>query len=91
LSLYLLHIAYTTTLFPYLFSIPNLTYLSIYLPTYLSTLDINFVRLFGGLVEGALEATWDVTGPNTWKVIFQNITFRILGLPVVDKKPLGGR
>jgi hypothetical protein len=29
-----------------------------------------------------------VTGANEWKVIFKNITFKILGIPVVDKKPL---
>lgn len=52
---------------------------------------VNFVRLFGGLVEGALEAGWEVKGANEWKVIFNNITFRLFGLPVVDKKPLGGQ
>lgn len=52
---------------------------------------MNFVRLFGGAVEGALEATWQVTGPNKWRVIFENITFRILGIPAVDKKPLPGQ
>lgn len=49
---------------------------------------MNFVRLFGGAVEGALEATWEIAGPNAWTVIFQNITFKILGIPAVNKKPL---
>lgn len=52
---------------------------------------VNFVRLFGGLVEGALVATWEVKGANEWKVIFQDLTFRLFGLPVVDKKPLNGQ
>jgi len=30
--------------------------------------DINYVRLGGGAVEGALTATWDVLGDNKWKV-----------------------
>lgn len=55
------------------------------------TTDVNFVRLFGGLVEGALDATWEVTGPSEWKVIFQTITFKLLGIPAVDKKPLPGQ
>ncbi len=49
---------------------------------------VNFVRLAAGAVEGALEATWEVTGQNEWKVVFKNITFKVLGIPVVDKKPL---
>jgi hypothetical protein len=52
---------------------------------------VNFVRLFGGLVEGALVATWEVKGANEWKVIFQDITFRVFGIPLVDKKPLSGQ
>lgn len=39
-------------------------------------------------MEGALDATWDVTGPNSWNVIFQTLTFKVLGIPVVDRKPL---
>lgn len=66
----------------------RLTYLQTRNHTTPERTDVNFVRLFGGAVEGALEATWEVTGPNAWKVIFQNISFKILGVPAVDKKPL---
>jgi hypothetical protein len=52
--------------------------------------DVNYVKLLGGAVEGRLEATWEVTGDAAWKVIFKDISFSVLGVTVVDKKPLRG-
>lgn len=37
------------------------------------------------LVEGRLGATWDVTGPSEWTVIFQDLAFSVFGAKVVDK------
>ena len=45
---------------------------------------VNYVRL--PLVEGGLTATWDVTGPNLWKVLFLSIDFKILGVSLVKKE-----
>lgn len=47
---------------------------------------INYVRLGGGAVEGALTATWDVKSKKEWQVNFQSIRFSILGIPVVEKE-----
>lgn len=47
---------------------------------------INYVRLGGGAVEGALTATWDVKSKKEWQVNFQSIRFSILGVPVVEKE-----
>uniref|UniRef100_A0A7S2ELK7 Plastid lipid-associated protein/fibrillin conserved domain-containing protein n=1 Tax=Ditylum brightwellii TaxID=49249 RepID=A0A7S2ELK7_9STRA len=47
---------------------------------------INYVRLGGGLVEGALGASWDVLSNNKWLVKFETLQFRILGIKVVEKE-----
>lgn len=49
---------------------------------------INYVRL-GGVVQGALTATWDNLSPKLWKVKFQKIAITVFGIPV-QKKDLSG-
>ena len=45
---------------------------------------INYVRLGGNLIEGALAANWDVLSGDTWQVNFQSLQFKIFGIKVLD-------
>ena len=49
---------------------------------------INYVRL-GGIVQGALSATWDNLSPKLWKVKFIDIEISIFGIPIQKKSLLG--
>jgi len=48
---------------------------------------VNYVRLGGAIVEGALTASWDNLNDKTWRVKFEGIVLKVLGIPLV-KKPL---
>jgi hypothetical protein len=45
----------------------------------------NIVRIGGGLFEGALTASWDVLPGNRWRVKFESIAFKLLGVTVTEK------
>lgn len=45
----------------------------------------NIVSLGAGLVEGRLTATWKNIDSNTWQVIFQDLVFKVFGIPLVEK------
>jgi hypothetical protein len=47
---------------------------------------INYVRIGGGLVEGALTATWDVLSKNKWQVHFESVKFKLFGITLADKE-----
>ena len=49
---------------------------------------INYVRL-GGIVQGALSATWDDLSPKLWRVKFIDVAITVFGIPVT-KKSLDG-
>ena len=44
---------------------------------------INYVR-FGGILEGALSANWDVLSGGKWQVNFQTLQFKLLGVKLLD-------
>lgn len=46
---------------------------------------INFVRVAGGAIEGALRATWDVLAKDKWQVNFESVRFSVLGITLVEK------
>lgn len=46
----------------------------------------NYVRIFRGLVQGALVAEWEIVTRSTWRVIFRGITLSFAGIPVVKKQ-----
>lgn len=46
---------------------------------------INFVRVAGGAIEGALRATWDVLAKDKWQVNFESVRFSVLGITLVQK------
>lgn len=46
---------------------------------------INYVRIGGGVVEGALTATWDVLSKNKWQVNFESVKFKLFGITLADK------
>lgn len=48
---------------------------------------INFVRVAGGAIEGALRATWDVLAKDKWQVNFESVRFSVLGITLVEKDP----
>ena len=50
---------------------------------------INYVRL-GGVVRGALSATWDNLSPKLWRVKFIDLEISVFGIPVT-KKPLNAQ
>lgn len=54
-----------------------------------NTKYINGVRLGGGIVQGALTATWDNLGPKLWTVKFLNIEIKLFGIAVLKKSLLG--
>ena len=45
---------------------------------------INYVRL-GGIVQGALSATWDNLSPKLWRVKFIDVAITVFGIPVTKK------
>mmetsp|Transcript_43348 Transcript_43348/g.84663 ORF Transcript_43348/g.84663 Transcript_43348/m.84663 type:complete len:269 (+) Transcript_43348:58-864(+) len=45
----------------------------------------NVVILGGGVVEAVLSARWEVPSPETWRVLFEDIKFKVLGLKVIDR------
>lgn len=47
---------------------------------------VNFVRLGGGIVEGALTATWEVISNDKWQVNFESVEFKIFGATLVQKQ-----
>ena len=47
---------------------------------------INYVRIGGGAVEGALTATWDVLTEDKWQVNFESVKFKVLGFTLADKE-----
>jgi len=47
---------------------------------------INYVRIGGGAVEGALTATWDVLSEDKWQVNFESVKFKVLGFTLADKE-----
>ena len=49
---------------------------------------INYVRL-GGIVQGALSATWDDVSPKLWRVKFIDVAITVFGIPI-KKKSLEG-
>ncbi|CEL91638.1 unnamed protein product [Vitrella brassicaformis CCMP3155] len=49
-----------------------------------SDVYINYVDI--GPVQAFLEASWDVLGPNRWRVKFQNIGFRVFGIPLAKNE-----
>jgi hypothetical protein len=46
---------------------------------------INYVRIGGGVVEGALTATWDVLSKNKWQVNFESVKFKLFGITLANK------
>ena len=46
---------------------------------------INYVRVGGKSIEGALTATWDVLDDKTWQVNFQSIEFKLFGITLLEK------
>ncbi len=46
---------------------------------------INYVRVGGNLIEGALTATWDELDDKTWQVNFQGIEFKLFGIKLLEK------
>lgn len=50
---------------------------------------INYVRLGGNIVQGALSATWDNLSPKVWKVKFIDVTISVLGIPITKKSLIG--
>lgn len=49
----------------------------------------NNVKLFNGVLQASLGASWDVLSPNLWRVKFLNIKFSLLG-SVLSSKSLEG-
>lgn len=47
---------------------------------------INYVRLGGNIVEGALTADWDVLSGDVWQVNFKSIQFKLFGITLLDKE-----
>ena len=47
---------------------------------------INYVRIGGGVVEGALTATWDVLSKTKWQVNFESVTFKLFGITLIEKE-----
>ena len=47
---------------------------------------INYVRLGGNIVEGALTADWDVLAGDVWQVKFKSIQFKLFGITLLDKE-----
>lgn len=45
---------------------------------------INYVRL-GGIVQGALTASWDNLSPKLWRVKFIEVAISVFGIPVTKK------
>jgi PAP_fibrillin len=46
---------------------------------------INYVRIGGGAIQGALTATWDNRSGKLWTVKFQEIVLSVFGIPVTKK------
>jgi hypothetical protein len=46
---------------------------------------INYVRVGGNAVVGALNATWDVLSDDTWQVNFETIEFKLFGITLLEK------
>jgi PAP_fibrillin len=49
---------------------------------------INYVRL-GGIVQGALTASWDNLSPKLWRVKFLDLAITVFGIPVTKKSLVG--
>jgi hypothetical protein len=47
---------------------------------------INYVRIGGGVVEGALTATWDALSKTKWQVNFESVTFKLFGITLIEKE-----
>lgn len=49
----------------------------------------NSLSLFGGLFIGELRGTWRSESPSTWRIIFQEVELKVLGLSAQKKSMLG--
>lgn len=49
---------------------------------------VNYVRL-GGIVQGALTASWDNLSPKLWRVKFLDLAITVFGIPVTKKSLVG--